>query len=56
MFFGREPRLPWDNILQTDSDQIDPCIDEWVVKQRDRVKQAYELANIHINQKAKQRK
>ena len=28
LFFGREPRLPWDNILQTDSDQIDPCIDE----------------------------
>jgi hypothetical protein len=55
LFFGRNPKLPIDNILSmTTNDQLD--IDEWVQLHRKRMSQAVERANYKINQKASERK
>jgi len=55
LFFGRNPKLPIDNILgMTVNEQLD--MDEWVQLHRKRMSQAVQRANNKLNQKANERK
>ena len=55
LFFGRNPKLPIDNILgMTSNAQLD--MDEWVQLHRKRLSQAVQRANNKLKQKANERK
>ena len=56
LFFGREPRLVLDNVLNTDPNRGQTNVDDWIILQRQKMKNAYERATARMLQKAKQRK
>jgi hypothetical protein len=56
LFFGHHPRLPVDNLLDTDISNHDRNIDEWVSNHQQRLKEAKILANRQITLKASKRK
>lgn len=55
LFFGREPRLPLDNLLG-EADPESVCMDEWVAQHRQRMLCAMTRAYKMTQRKAKQRK
>lgn len=56
LFFGREPRLPIDNLFHLDSNAEQVTSDEWLAKHNKRLKNIYERANSRLQVKARERK
>ena len=56
LFFGHHPRLPVDNLLNTDVTSHGKNLDEWVASHLQHMKEARALANRRMAQKASQRK